>query len=205
MKKILLTALTLIVGLTVLAGYFFKAELSPVLIIIMDWGILLLGVAALIGLGYLIRMHLARLFRHEKGGFYSLIALLGFVFSLAFGLVYSPHHPFFRDLILNVQLPVEASLLAILAVSLLYASLRLIRTRGWTLLSVGFLFGAVLSLILNLAFFQVEENSLLAEAIAFLRGIPMAGGRGILLGMALGGLIVGLRVLFSINRPYGEG
>jgi hypothetical protein len=37
-----------------------------------------------------------------------------------------------------------------------------------------------------------------------LRRLPMVGARGILLGMGLGGLIVGLRVLLTIEKPYGE-
>ena len=32
--------------------------------------------------------------------------------------------------------------------------------------------------------------------------IPLAGGRGILLGVALGSLVTGLRILFGVDRPY---
>lgn len=204
MKKILSMVIVLAIGLAVLAGYIFHAPLAPVLALFFDWGILLVGVAGLIGIGYLIRMHLSKLARHEKGAFFSMVVLIAFVFTLAAGLVLTPQSLFFRNLILNVQIPVEASLLGILAVTLLYTSLRLIRTQGWTPMSVAFLVSAILSLVFNLGFIYAPTDTPAAYLIAFLRRLPLVGVRGILLGMALGGLVVGLRVLLMVDRPYGE-
>lgn len=204
MKKILAAIILVGVGLFVLAGYFFRTPLGSILGLIFDWGILLMGVTGLIGIGYLLRTHLVRLFHLEKGAFSSSIVLLAFIFTLTAGFILTPRDPFFQDLILNVQIPVEASLLSILAVMLLYGSLRLIRTRGWTPMSVAFLFSAVLTLIFNLGYLQAEGETFASQLLLFLRRLPLAGARGILLGMALGGLIVGLRVLLNIDRPYGE-
>jgi hypothetical protein len=171
---------------------------------ILDWGILLAGVLGLIGLGYLIRMHILKIAQYQKGAFNSVIVLAAFLFALIAGFILTPNDPFYQNLILNVQIPIEASLLAILAVALLYASLRLIRTRGWTLMSVAFLASAVLSLILDLGFIQTRSGTLGAELIALLDRLPTAGARGILLGMALGGMVVGLRVLLTVDQPYAE-
>jgi hypothetical protein len=38
--------------------------------------------------------------------------------------------------------------------------------------------------------------------LAAIRLLPVAGGRGILLGIALGSLMAGLRILFGADRPY---
>jgi hypothetical protein len=202
MKKILPIIIACGTGLTVLAGYFFKIELAPVLGLLIHWGISLVGLAGLIGIAYLVRMHFIRIARRQKGGFYSVIVLIAFLFTFIAGLILTPDNPLYRDWVLNIQVPVEASLLAILSVTLLYASLYLIRTRGWTPMSVGFLVGALVSLILNLAVLQFQPGSMGEVWALFLRRLPLAGLRGILIGMALGGLIVGLRVLLAVDRPY---
>ena len=44
--------------------------------------------------------------------------------------------------------------------------------------------------------------SLSREVTAFLQRLPVAGARGILLGIALGSLTTGLRVLLAADRPY---
>ena len=205
MKKFFSMAIAFATGLTVLAGYFFKAQMSPVLVLILDWGIVVAGTAGLIGVGYLLRMHINRLISRKKGAFYSVVVLVMFFTTLVTGLLFSPQNLFFRNMVLNVQIPVEASLLAVLAVTLLYTSLRLIRVRGWTPLSIGFLSSAVVTMVLNLGYIQTESSPLTADITAFLRQLPLIGARGILIGMAVGGLIVGLRVLLTIDRPYGEG
>lgn len=205
MKKIFSMAFALVTGLTVLAGYYFKAQMNPVMALIMEWGILLVGTAGLIGVGYLLRMHINKLINRKKGAFYSVVVLVVFFATLVTGIVFSPQNLFFSNLVLNVQIPVEASLLAVLAVTLLYTSLRLVRVRGWTPLSIGFLSSAVVTLVLNLGYIQTDSSPLAADITAFIRRMPVVGARGILIGMAVGGLIVGLRVLLMIDRPYGEG
>lgn len=202
MKKILPAVIACATGLTVLAGYLFQDQLTPVLGLLINWGILLAGLAGLIGIGYLVMMHVGRITHRQKGGFSSAIVLITFIFTLGAGLILTPQSAVFRDWVLNIQIPVETSLLAILAVMLFYTSLYLIRTRGWTPMSIGFLVSALFSLTLNIGYVQFQAGSLGAEWVLFIRRLPLAGLRGILIGMALGGLIVGLRVLLALDRPY---
>ncbi len=204
MKKILFGAIVLLVGLIVLAGFFFHSQLGPVLAMVFEWGLVLVAAAGLVGIGYLAAAHVRKIARHDKGYIYSIVLLAAFLLSLIAGFVLTTDSPFYRDLILNVQIPVEASLLAILAATLLYASLRLIRTRGWTAMSIAFLASTIFSLAVNLGFFQTTAGSFGDHILSFFRRLPLVGARGILIGMALGGLLMGLRFLFSINRPDGE-
>lgn len=202
MKKILPAVIASATGLTILAGYLFQDQLTPILGLFINWGILLIGLVGLIGIGYLLAMHVGRITHHQKGGFSSAVVLIAFLFTLGAGSILSLQSMLFRDWVLNIQIPVETSLLAILAVTLFYTSLYLIRTRGWTPMSIGFLVGALISLILDIGYVQFQTDSLSAEWVLFIRRLPLAGIRGILIGMALGGLIVGLRVLLAIDRPY---
>lgn len=75
------------------------------------------------------------------------------------------------------------------------------RLSPWT---IGFLVVVVIVLIgwLPLAAFQVSGLSNLRN---WLIQVPStAGARGILLGVALGSMLVGLRVLIGIERPYKD-
>ena len=204
MSRVIVLLILILTGLLFLAGYAFPMPLAPILNMVMNWGILLVGVIGVLGIGYLIRLHILRLFKREKGGFYSLVLLVVLIITLVIGIIFSPQSTFYQDLVLNVQIPVEASLLGILAVTLLYTSFRLVRTRGWKPLTVGFFISALVTLFLNLGIVTFNEGSLAASVIGLLRRLPIAGARGILIGMALGGLIVGLRYLLTIDQPFGE-
>ena len=205
MKKILSVIIASVSGILILLGYFLKDRSGGLLVLLINWGILLISVAGLIGVGYLLQMHISRLIQRKKGMFLSILLLLSFLTTLTLGFVFSLESEFFRELILNIQVPVEASLLALLAVVLFTSSTRLIKVRGWTPLSIGFLCSALVFLFLDLDLLKTGSGTLAAELILFIRRLPLAGARGILLGMALGGLIVGLRVLLGMDRPFGEG
>jgi hypothetical protein len=204
MRKILATAILVTTGLLVLAGYLFSNFLTPVLAMVLNWGVVVLGAAMLIGIAYLLRMHFINIFTGEKRAGLSALTLIAFFFTLISGLVLSTQNDFFSDLVLNIQIPVEAGLLAVLGLVLFSASLRLIRTQGWTPLSISFLLSAVITLVFDSGVLPVASGSAFAQVIGFLRRLPLAGARGILIGMALGGLMVGLRVLLTLDRPYGE-
>lgn len=204
MKKILWIVIAALTGLLVLAGYFFQDQLNPALGLVFDWGLALLGVAGLIGIGILVAHHLMRIIHWEKGAFFSIVAVLAFLTALIGGFVLTPNSKLYRNLILNVQIPVETSLLAVLAVTLLAVSLRLIRTRGWTPMSVAFLVSAIFSLVINLGWFWLPVGSLGEAILSFFSRLPLVGARGVLLGMAIGGLVVGLRYLLALDRPGGN-
>lgn len=202
MKKILSILIASLTGLAVLAGYYFQEKLAPVLSLLMNWGILLIGTSLLIGVGYLVRMHVLRVQIRRKRSVYSIIVLIAFIVTLIAGLLLGTQSDAYRDWVLNIQIPVETSLLAIFAVILLSSGLYLVRTRGWTPMSIGFLLGALIALTFYLNIMRISPESEAWQWLSFIRRLPLAGLRGILIGMALGGLIVGLRVLLTIDRPY---
>ena len=93
--------------------------------------------------------------------------------------------------------------MALLAVTLTYASIRLLRSR-FNLFSVIFLITALLILLGtaplpflgNLPGISDWVRPFISHVIA------TSGARGILLGVALGTLTTGLRILFGADRPY---
>lgn len=203
MKYILSTAVAIIAGIVVLLGYFIP--LSPLLevrTVMIGWAAILAGVASLVGGASLFRAHWNKLFAHKERDYYSLFMLVAFAVTLVAGFMLTPADPGFQNVVMAIQVPIETSLMAVLAVSLAYACLRLFQKRkGW--MSVLFLLSVVFFLFLKSGLFSfLERTALFSTLFYWINQIPMAGARGILLGVALGSLVTGLRVLIGADRPY---
>jgi len=205
MKKIIPISVATLSGVLILAGYYFQVRSGGVLAVLIHWAVLLVSTAALLGFWYLIRNHINKILQKKKGRVASIILLISFVTTLIMGFIYTLESEFFRELILNIQIPVEASLLAVLAVVLFATSTRLVKVRGWTPLSIGFLISTMVFLFLDLGWLRAESSTPAAAVINLIRRIPSSGARGILLGMALGGAIIGLRILLAMDQPFDEG
>jgi len=93
--------------------------------------------------------------------------------------------------------------MGLLTVSLIYAAIRLLRRRA-DLMSVVFLVTALL-LILASATLPFGNIPVLGNLVRpwITQILALGGARGILIGVALGTLTTGLRVLFGADRPYG--
>jgi hypothetical protein len=197
------------VGLLVLAGYF-VSFLAGVQDTLMNWAMILAGAATLFGVFNLILVHGEKIHRREKGNAYSIIFLLALFTSLtlsggvlALRFYQLPIFPVDQLLVDGIIAPTEAALLAILTVTLLYTAMRLLRRRA-DLMSMVFLGTVVLVLLgsITLPFGEIPVlGNMLHPWVA--QVWALGGARGILIGVALGTLMAGLRVLFAIDRPYG--
>lgn len=161
-----------------------------------------------IGLFNLIGVHLSRTVRIRQYRLDSLWSLLlvvsaiGVIFIIVLernGTLAAPAgSPAYSDLLReNVQFTVEASLAGLLAFSLVFGALRLMR-RKVTAMNAIFLGALVLSLLIRAGlnfppgFLNVQQT------------IVDAGADGILLGVALATVVAGIRVLIGQNRSYRE-
>jgi hypothetical protein len=202
------TAIAIASGVLVLAGYFFaqKADgqtslLAEIRLTMLNWAIILAGFAIFIGIISLFQVHFKKFQNKQKGSVYSLILIISLVITFLFGLV----KPGQVEIVFTtVQLPVETSLMALLTVTLTYASIRLLRRR-FNLLSVIFLVTALLILLGTAPLPFLGDVPGLSNWMRpfIVQVMAGAGARGILLGMALGTLTTGLRILFGAERPYG--
>lgn len=195
--------LAIVSGLIILAGYFIPA-VAPVQQIVLNWTIILAGAATLVGVLNLVMVHGGKIAGREKGAVYSAILLVCLFATFVFGLVLGPEHPAMRLLVNGIIVPVEATLMALLAVTLLYASIRILRRRR-DVMTLVFLATAVLMLIAS-ATLPFGEVRVLNDFLRpwFQHVLALGGARGILIGVALGTLTTGLRVLLGADRPYGN-
>jgi len=199
--RIVTAVLAIASGLIVLFGYFFPEHLSGLRGLLVDWAVIIAGMAVLVGIANLVFVQMEKVRARDKNSLYGGILVTSLIFTFGLGLIYGPEHSSMRAVVNAVIIPVEASLLAILAVTLVYASIRLLRRRT-DMISVIFLISAVL---IMLAVMPTPFGPFpLDQLITFFVGMFSRGGaRGLLIGVALGTLLTGLRVLFGIDRPYG--
>ncbi len=204
MMRILAAALAIASGLIVLAGYFLPelTMLDQLRFILTDWAIIIAGMAVLVGILNLVSVQMEKTRTKQKGGMYGALLVISLIVTFGLGLVFGPDHSMMRVAVEAVIVPVEASLLAILAVTLVYASIRLLRRRA-DVMGVIFLVTVVLFLIAVMPT-PFGPIPVLDQLILGIAGMISSGGaRGLLIGVALGTLLTGLRVLFGIDRPYG--
>ncbi|HEX9838481.1 MAG TPA: hypothetical protein VGA72_04010 [Anaerolineales bacterium] len=189
-------------GLIVLLGYFISIEPLPDLrLLLTDWGIVIAGMAVLVGIFNLVAVQMEKIRTRQKGGAYGALLVLTLIITFGFGLLLGPDNPWMRMTVDAVIVPVEAALMAILAVTLIYASIRLFRRR-MDVMTVLFLVAAVVFMI---AILLTSFGPIPGEFILSIEGAIAGGGaRGLLIGIALGTLLTGLRVLFGVDRPYGD-
>jgi len=105
-----------------------------------------------------------------------------------------------------VQAPLEAALASLLAFFLLFTGVRLLKERR-TVWSVLFLVTAVILLLLAAlsALLPPSIQSVLTTIEGLIQELfVMAAVRGVLIGVALGVVLLSLRVLIGVERPYNK-
>ena len=195
-------------GITTLILYFVNLQLGlDVRALLVEWVSILAAMALLLGVINLVAVHLRKVGTQAKGWMYSLILFVSFLVVLSLGIVKLavPANPIGRDGVnfaFNyIQAPVEAALAALLGVVLIVAGARLIyRRRNW-----GAVFFVLIAAMLLVGVAPLNNLSFMQGLSQWIMQVPAAGGaRGILLGIALGVLTTGLRVIMGADRPYGE-
>jgi len=192
-------------GFLVLAAAFVPA-LAKLRALLIQWAIVTAGVAVFVGVGNLFAVHFQKVRNREKGSMYSLlllVSMLGTLFVGMFGLLIGQADGWMQAILNSIIVPVETSLMALLAVTLVYASIRLLRQRA-DLMTVIFLASAVATLAASVIV-PIFLPADMANAVRTGISSTLAGGgaRGLVLGVALGALTTGLRVLTGADRPYG--
>lgn len=203
MRGIFSAVIAIAAGVITLLGLFIPASpLQDLRTRFIDWAILLAGVAGLVAIIHLMKVHWRKLFIVEEKDISSAYVLLAFLVTFGAGLFLKPAHPAMQKVVTYIQVPIEASLMGVLSIALIAASIRFFqRRRG--LMSIVFAISTVVFLILGSGILAgAGDIPFIKEILSALNTLPVAGARGILLGVALGSLTTGLRILLGSDRPY---
>lgn len=167
------------------------------------------AVAVLAGLVNLVAVHLGRFVRAERGWPYSILVL---VVALAVGVlrILDRAEIWSGDLegeqisarvFEAVQVSLESALAALLVFFLVFAAYRLMRDRV-TVWNVLFSLTVIVVLV---GWIPFDDMDVLRDVRDWVVRVPAsAGTRGLLIGVGLGTLIVGVRVLLGQDRSFRD-
>ncbi len=163
------------------------------------------ALAALIGVLNVLAVHLGRVRQREHGWPYSVVVVLALAGTVTLRIVDRADvwrgelsgEMMSTRLFEAVQVSIESALAGLLVFFLVYAAYRLMR-REVTLWHTLFTLTVIVVL---LGWVPVNGTEKLADVRDWIVAIPVgAGARGILLGVGLGTLMVGVRVLMGQDR-----
>lgn len=215
--RISATTIAISAATLVLLGSFLPiAVFQGFSLLLVSWAGLVVAFALLLGVVNLLRVHLLRVQNRDSNRLYSVVLILALTLTLIFGRN-GPGSAGGQAIFDYILRPLEATLFALMAFFILSAAYRAFRVQNFeSFLFVAFAIIVLLGQVpvgyqLGQAFADIEGLTFLQ----FLSDLPlvkdwvlqvpaMAGMRGILLGVALGTIATGLRIVMGIDRPYAD-
>jgi hypothetical protein len=216
--NLIATVIAVSAGVITLLGYFVRANpaLLNVRVLLLSIVSLLAGWAVLAGALNLLLVHGKKFLNQAPGWFYSLFVILGFLAVVLVNIVApfvgwgqgaaSAANAWLLTYLIGAGAATVAGLVAFF---LVFAGYRLLRTRP-TFTTVIFVITVVAALMVMAPWPILLETATGDTGVVFrdvLRLLTLwtasAGARGLLLGVALGTIATGLRVLLALDRPYG--
>ncbi len=211
--RVLATVVAIVVGLLVLADLFvsqwpnsfggFSQIINVTGALLVSWAAIVIAFALFLGFANVISVHWTRIRSQKPGTIYSGILLLSLVGTLIVGFYSGGPNSYGSQLVFDFVLqPLEATFFALLAIFIAAAAFRAFRIRD--LETFFFVLFAVIVLLgqVPLGIYLWPELPVIKDWIL---NVPtLAGVRGILLGVALGTIATGLRILIGADRPYTD-
>ncbi len=168
---------------------------------ILNWAILLAAIALLLGLANLFQVHFNKVRDREKP-VYSSILLVAMLVTFGLTLWQGSQGDVPKWIFNNLQLPIETGLMAVLAVSLTIAAARFFQSRS-DLMGFVFIGALFIALLAAAPVFGLELPIFTQVVGPIINSLSISAARGLLIGVGLGTLATGLRILLGADRPYG--
>lgn len=213
--RIILVVLAIAAGTITLLSFVFDNEiLGGLRALFVEWTLIVVAFAMLLGALNVLRVHAQRI-QQRKGVLYSVILVVSFLVVFVPGILspelvpavvrdwVGPQGAVVDFVFRYVQRPLQATIFSLMAFFCFTAAWRAFRIRSAA--SLVMFVASILVLLGSVKLSLGTSWSLFTETQNWIMSVPvMAGARGILLGIALGTVVTGLRLLLGIDRPYSE-
>lgn len=207
-KRIVPTAVAISAGMLVLLGAVLPVDPLPAIrILLIDWAVFLGAFAFILAYLQLIRVHLTRLGRGSKGKSFSLFVVLSALGAFIVVLWQGPTGAVSQALLNGFLAPGQSALLALTAVTLLLGGMEMLRVRR-SVVTLLFMAIVIIMLLGSIPLTIVPYQGAMGVMVGladWLQRVPaLAGMRGLAMGVALGVLLTGLRVILGVTRPHSD-
>jgi hypothetical protein len=203
----LATVTVISTGLVMLIGLVSKPGTTPATLadLVIRLVAVVAAVSVLIGILNLISVHMGRFVRSEHGWPYSIVTLVCMLAVIVLRIldradIWSGElegEQISERVFEAVQVSLESALAALVLFFLVYAAYRLLRRE----VTIGRVIFSVTVIIVLLGWIPLDDTKALADIWDWLVEVPVsAGARGILIGVALGTVTAGVRVLLGQDR-----
>ena len=206
-KRMLPTAVAIAVGIFVLAAAFTSYPLLDAIgTYFVDTAVIIAAFALFLGLANVLRVHARQVRDRRPGSVFSVVLIAAMLLVLVIGLPAfpdrpsGPSQPIIRWIFENVQAPIQATFSALLVFFVVTATVRALRVRSAesAVMLIILLLVLVGQALMGLVPILPEVKNWILDVLA------LAGIRGILLGVSLGALLTGVRLLLGVERPYSD-
>jgi hypothetical protein len=210
--RVLTTVIAIVAGIFVLGDIVIsqwpgepgglRRAISAIGYLLVSWTAIIAAFALFLGLFNVITVHTNRIQLRQPGFVYSGVLLVSLFVTLIVGLLGGPQSTNLTFIFNYILQPLEATLFSLLALFIATAAFRAFRIRNME--TFFFVLFAVIVLLgqVPLGIYLWSEFPIIKDWIL---NVPtLAGVRGIMLGVALGTIATGLRVLLGIDRPYTD-
>lgn len=175
------------------------SPLRELRLLLLQWTMIIAVFAFILAFLHLIRVNLARIKPTKQQGLMGILTVVSALTTL--GIVYTqgPEGVYSQFLLNALLIPGEAALMGLLSITLLLAGIRMAQVRP---LGEVVVFVTVVVLML---IGTIPVLGLFGSVALWIQKVPaMAGLRGLVLGVALGVILAGLRFFAGIDRPQSE-
>ncbi len=171
-----------------------------------DWTIIIAGFAGIFGIISLTHYHMTKVRRRVPGYGFSITTLVGFTVMIIIGLFFGIAQRDVRTagdwMFENLMIPMQATMFATLAFFIASAAFRAFRAR--TAEASALLIAGLIVILGRVPIGHYIPK--LSELAAWIMANPnMAAYRGVVLGVALAGIAMSVRIIFGIERTYMGG
>lgn len=203
----ILVILTSFILLLTLLAYFVRTDaLLGIQWILVKWATIIAAFAVVLGFLNVIAVHIGRLGRRAEGWPYSAVLIISAVAVLAVGLgglISRPEEglwgPLMNPIFVWIIVPLQAASAALLPFILTYAAFRMLRMDRK--MGAGlFLISALVVVITQLPILGIQDVLQDVRGI-WLSWLAIPGLRAVMIGVALGISMAGLRLIMGVDRP----
>jgi hypothetical protein len=168
----------------------------------MDW-LIVIGIFAMpLGIYSMVRMQVSRIRRRSAGWGYAVISLTSLFVMLGLGYTQKclESGSFFMKLFEFVYIPIQATMFSLLAFYIASAAYRAFRARN---LLASIVLGGAIIVMLGRVPIGESISPYLPRLAAWIMNVPnMAAQRAIMIGLGLGAVSTGIKIVLGIERSY---